>query len=56
MRDKLKRPADLERLLPISHQRFEFLQKWLAEVGDPERATDSLEEIGRLLRSALASP
>ncbi len=56
VRDKLKRPAELERLLRIPHRRFELLQQWLAEVGDPENAADSLEEMGRLLRSALASP
>ncbi len=56
VRDKLERPAELERLLPVFGRRFEFLQKWLAEVRDPEAAAESLEEMGRLLRSALESP
>ncbi len=56
VRDKLERPAELERLLPLFGRRFELLQKWLAEVRDPEAAAESLEEMGRLLRSALASP
>ncbi len=29
--------------------------EWLAEVRDPENAAESLEEMGRLLRSALGS-
>ena len=55
VRDKLKRPAELQRLLPIFNRRFELLREWLAEVGDPETAADSLTEMGRLLRSALGS-
>ncbi len=57
VRHKLERPAELERLLPVfGGRRFDSLQKWLAEVQEPETAVDSLEEMGRVLRSALASP
>ncbi len=55
LRDKLERPAELKRLLPAFKRRFELLQKWLAEVGDVETAAESLEEMGRLLRSAMRS-
>ncbi len=55
VRDKLKRPAELERLLPVFDRRFELLREWLSEVGDPETAADSLEDMRQLLRSALAS-
>ena len=54
VRDKLKRPAELEDLLPLYNRRFDRLREWLAEVGDPETAADSLEEMARLLKSALA--
>ncbi len=41
--------------LPIFKHRFERLREWLSEAGAPETAADSFEEMGRLLRSALAS-
>ncbi len=55
VRDKLERPAELERLLSRFDRRFEALQQWLSEVGDPEAAVESLAEMGRLLRSAMGS-
>ncbi len=56
VRDKLERPVELERLRPMFNRRFERLRDWLAELDDPESAAESLEEMGRLLRSALGSP
>ncbi len=53
LRDKLERPAEVQRLLPRFNGRFELLRKWLAEVGDPETAAESLEEMGRLLRAVV---
>ncbi len=55
LRDKLERPAEAAHLLPTFNRRFELLQKWLKEVGDPETAAESLEEMGSLLRSAMRS-
>ena len=54
--EKLERPAELQRLLPFQTGRFERLKKWLQEVSDLGSAVDSLEEMARLLRSALESP
>ncbi len=55
LRDKLERPAEVQRLLPRFNGRFELLRKWLAEVRDPETAAEGLEELGRLLRSTVES-
>ncbi len=55
VRDKLERPAEVQGLLPHFDERFDLLRKWLARVGDPESAAESLEEMGRLLRSAVES-
>ncbi len=49
---RLKRPAELHRLLPRD-RRFERLEQWLREISDVDDALDSLEEMAELLRVAL---
>ncbi len=55
VRDKLERSVELEELLPMYRRRFDRLREWLAEAPDPESAAESLEEMARLLKSALGS-
>ncbi len=51
VRDKLRRPAEVERLLPDNGRRFERLEEWVRQLHDVESAITSLEELARALRS-----